>query len=83
MAMLINHRQWNIYFLIAGLENKYFFGKLECPWAHELTSQMGGEFISLRECCSTASAHKRGISCAMKMETFGKIFDIYSHSDII
>ena len=44
--MLINLRQWNIYFLIAGLQNKYFFGKSERPWAHELTSQMGGELMS-------------------------------------
>ena len=36
----------DIYFWIAGLENKYFFGKLERPWAHELTSQTGGELMS-------------------------------------
>ena len=36
----------NIYFLIAGLENKYFFGKSERPRAHELTSQTGGELMS-------------------------------------
>ena len=33
----------NIYILIAGLENKYFFGKLE---RLELSSQMGGELMS-------------------------------------
>ena len=36
----------NIYFLIAGLENKYLFGESERPWAHELTSQTGGELMS-------------------------------------
>ena len=36
----------NIYFLIAGLENKYFFGKSERPSAHELTSKRGGELMS-------------------------------------
>ena len=36
----------NIYFLIAGLENKYFIGKSERPQAHELTSQTGGELMS-------------------------------------
>ena len=36
----------NIYFLIAGLENKHFFGKLECLSAHELSSQTGGELMS-------------------------------------
>ena len=36
----------NIYFSIAGLENKYLFGKSERPCAHELTSQTGGELMS-------------------------------------
>ena len=36
----------DIHFLIVGLENKYFFGKLERPRAHELTSQTGGELMS-------------------------------------
>ena len=36
----------NIYFLIAEVENKYFFGKSEFLLAHELTSQMGGELMS-------------------------------------
>ena len=35
-----------IYFLIAGLENKYFLGKSERLGAHELTSQTGGELMS-------------------------------------
>ena len=56
MAMLINIRQWNIYFLIVGLEKKYFFGKLERPWAHELTSQMGGELMSWSPSVSSALA---------------------------
>ena len=44
----------NIYFLIAGLENKYFLGKLERPWAHELTSQTGGELMSWSPSVSAA-----------------------------
>ena len=36
----------NIYFLIAGVENNYSFGKSERPRAHELTSQTGGELMS-------------------------------------
>ena len=44
----------NIYFLIAGLENKYFFGKLERPWAHELTSETGGELMSWSPSVSAA-----------------------------
>ena len=44
----------NIYFLIAGLENKYFFGKLERPWAHELTSQTVGELMSWSPSVSAA-----------------------------
>ena len=44
----------NIYFSIAGLENKYFFGKLECLWAHELTSQTGGELMSWSPSVSAA-----------------------------
>ena len=36
----------NIYFLIAGVDNKYFFEKSERPWALELTSQTGGELMS-------------------------------------
>ena len=44
----------NTYFLIAGLENKYFFGKLECPWAHEVTSQTGGELMSWSPSVSAA-----------------------------
>ena len=35
-----------VYFLIAGLENNYLFEKSERPWAHELTSQTGGELMS-------------------------------------
>ena len=34
------------YFLIAGVDNKFFFGKKECPRAHELTSETGGELMS-------------------------------------
>ena len=37
--MLINLRQEIFIF-------QYFFGKFECPWAHELTSQTGGELMS-------------------------------------
>ena len=44
----------NVYFLIAGLENKYLFGKSECPWAHELTSQTGGELMSWSPSVSAA-----------------------------
>ena len=44
----------NIYFLIVGLENKYFFGKSEHPWAHELTSQTGGELTSWSPSVSAA-----------------------------
>ena len=44
----------NIYFLIAGLENKYFFGKMERLWAHELTSQTGGELMSWSPLVSAA-----------------------------
>ena len=33
----------DIYFLIAGLKNKYFFGKLD---VRELMSQTGGELMS-------------------------------------
>ena len=44
----------NINFLIAGLENKYFFGKLESLWAHELTSQTGGELMSWSPSVSAA-----------------------------
>ena len=36
----------NMYFFIAGLKDKYFFGKYERPWAHELMSQTGGELMS-------------------------------------
>ena len=36
----------NIHFFIAGQENRYFVGKSERPWAHELTSQTGGELMS-------------------------------------
>ena len=44
----------NIYFLIAGLENKYLFGKSERPWAHVLTSQTGGELMSWSPSVSVA-----------------------------
>ena len=44
----------NIYFLIAGVENKYFLGKSERPWAHELMSQTGGEFMSWSPSVSAA-----------------------------
>ena len=44
----------DIYFLIAGMEKKYFFGKLERPWAHELTSQTGGELMSWSPSVSAA-----------------------------
>ena len=44
----------DIYFLIVGLENKYYFGKLERPWAHELTSQTGGELMSWSPSVSAA-----------------------------
>ena len=44
----------NIYFLIAGLKNKYFFGNLERPWAHELTSKTGGELMSWSPSVSAA-----------------------------
>ena len=44
----------NIYFLIAGLENKYLFENLERPWAHELTSQTGGELMSWSPSVSAA-----------------------------
>ena len=44
----------NIYFIIAGLENKYFFGKYERPWAHELTSQTSGELMSWSPSVSAA-----------------------------
>ena len=43
----------NIYFL-AGLENKYPFGKSERPWADELTSQTGGELMSWSPSVSAA-----------------------------
>ena len=46
--------QINIYFFIAGLENKYFFGRYERPWAHELTSQAGGELMSWSPSVSAA-----------------------------
>ena len=39
---------------MAGLENKYFFGKLERPWAHELTSRTGGELMSWSPSVSAA-----------------------------
>ena len=41
----------NIYFLIDGLENKYFFRKLE---RDELTSRKGGELMSLTPFVSAA-----------------------------
>ena len=44
----------NIYFLIAGVENNYSFGKSERPWAHELTSQAGGELMSWSPSVSAA-----------------------------
>ena len=53
----------NIYFLIVGVENKYFFGKSERTWAHELTSQMGGELMSWSPSVSAAlycSQYKKG-----------------------
>ena len=46
----------DIYFLIAGVENKYFFGNSERPWAHELTSQTGGELMSWSPSVSVALA---------------------------
>ena len=39
----------NIYFLIAGPENEYLFGKSERPWAHEFTSQTGGELMKYKQ----------------------------------
>ena len=44
----------NIHFFIAGLENNYCFGKSERPWAHELTSQTGGEPMSWSPSVSAA-----------------------------
>ena len=49
----------NIYFLIAGDEDKYFFGKSKRPWAHgpwahELTSQTRGELMSWSPSVSAA-----------------------------
>ena len=46
----------NIYFLIAGLENKYFFGKLERPWANESNGWWAHELISPRECSSNLNS---------------------------
>ena len=43
-----------IYFLITGMENDYSFGKSERPWAHELTSQTGVEFLSWSPSVSAA-----------------------------
>ena len=36
------------------MENKYFFRKSERTWAHELTSQMGGELMSWSPSVSAA-----------------------------
>ena len=36
------------------MDKKYFFGKLERPWAHELTSQTGGELMSWSPSMSAA-----------------------------
>ena len=36
----------NIYFLITGLENKYFFWEIGTSVRRELTSQTGGELMS-------------------------------------
>ena len=44
----------HIHFLIAGVKNNYSFGKSERPWAHELTSQMGGELMSWSSSVSAA-----------------------------
>ena len=44
----------NIFFLIAGVESKYCFGKWERPWAHELTSQTGCELMSWSPSVSAA-----------------------------
>ena len=44
----------NIYFLIAGVGNRYFLEKSERPWAHELTSQTGGELMSWSPSVSAA-----------------------------
>ena len=44
----------NINFFIAGLENKCIFGKSERLWAHELTSQIGDELMSLSPSVSAA-----------------------------
>ena len=44
----------NIHILIAGVENNYSFGKSERPWAHELTSQTGGELMSWSPSVSAA-----------------------------
>ena len=44
----------NIYFLIARVENKYVFGNSARPWAHELTSQTGGELMSSSSFVSAA-----------------------------
>ena len=46
----------NIDFLIAGLDNKYFFGKTETTmssWAHVSNGWWAHELISLCECSST------------------------------
>ena len=42
----------NIYFLIAGVGNKYSFGNSERPWAHESNRWWAHELVSLRECSS-------------------------------
>ena len=48
----------NIHFLLAWLENKYLFGKSERQWAHELTSQTGGELMSWSPSVSAALIRK-------------------------
>ena len=65
----------NIYFLIAGLENKYLFGKSENPRAHELTSQTGGELMSGSPSVSAAlifsvSNSNKAIGNKQKNKTF-------------
>ena len=41
---------------MAEVENNYSFGKSERPWAHELTSQTGGELMSWSPSVSAALA---------------------------
>ena len=48
------------------MENNYSFGKSERPWAHELTSQMGGELMSWSP----------SVSAALISDTFDYIFGI-------